>query len=422
MNMRAIITYLLAATAVVVLGSLAGWYFFLRGQSQATTTADTARGFSVSAPYSSQIGSTYQNMLSGISDAIRDASGARASGPLTRLWHADKSSVAGFAFSSVGSTTRLQFVERGSGYVFAADPTTQTIVRRTNTLLPKTYEALFVGNDGVIERTVDPSGAISTFSGKIATSSISSLNASSTPTALEGVYVNKNIRTLAVHPTTGELFYLMGSLPEISGVRAQWDGGKQKTVFSTVVPDWRAWWLSDGRIVLLTSPVDGAPGYSYVLGADGALQPLLRALPGLTILPRASDAKTSSSVLLYGISTGSGISLFARVNADASPVTFPVHTIAEKCVWAPGKELIVYCGVPQVPPAGTYLNDRYKGVAHTADSWWRLNVSTGQAELIYAPDQSLRLDVEAPTIDQSGAYLAFKNAADGSLWVLRIVQ
>lgn len=429
MKTKTLITYALAVAIMVVLGSLAGWYFFLQGQSQATNAADLARGFSSAAPFNSQTGSTYQNMLSGVFSGA-DSSGLPA-GPLPQLWHADKTPVAGFAFGAEGSSTRLSFVERGNGYVFAADPTTQSVARLTNTLLPKVYEAFFTADGGVIERSIDSSGTITTFAGRIATSTEQSLGTTTPPTTLNGSYLDANIKTLTVNALTGEIFALEGVLPVITGYRMQLDGSKQKEVFSSAVPGWRPMWLSDGRIILLTAPTDQVPGFAYTLQGDGSLDPLIRGVPGLTVLPRPSEKTigSSPSALLYGTSGGAGLSLFAQGGAGASSALLPIRTIADKCVWAPspakateGAALIAYCAVPQAAPGGNFLNDWYKGIAHTADAWWRVDVSAGKAQIVYAPDPSLSLDVDSPTIDATGSYLAFRDARDGSLWVLRLTK
>jgi hypothetical protein len=121
-------------------------------------------------------------------------------------------------------------------------------------------------------------------------------------------------------------------------------------------------------------------------------------------------------------------------------VSLPIKTISEKCVWAPsnapqsgapgghsvaqnviaGKELVAYCAVPVSPVSGTYLRDWYRGAVHSEDSWWKVDVSAGTVERIFSPDANLSLDVENPSIDGNGSYIAFMNAADKSLWMLRI--
>lgn len=421
MNARTLIAYGLIASLVVIVGVLAGWYFFLRGQTAATTAASTARGFDSAAPLGSPDGSTYQNMLPADSSGFSNAGSAKpTSKPVATLWHADKTPVAGFAFSGDASSTKLVFVERGNGYVFSAPLAGQSVTRITNTLMAKTYEAYFTAAGYVLLRSIGPDGGVTTFLGHIATTSAQL--SGSTPTELNGDYLGKNIRDITSNPTTGELFFITGSIPDIAGVRATSAGTKQTTVFSSAVPDWHARWLADGRIILQTLPADGTPGFAYSLSQSGSLEPLIGNVPGLTLLPRSG----TPSAMLYGSSSGNRLSLFAQAGSGA-PALLPVKTAADKCAWAPAgtastSSLIAYCAVPQVAPTGTFLDDWYKGVAHTADTWWKIDASSGSAELVYTPDPSISLDVMDPAVDPSGKYLVFLNARDNSLWVLNLAQ
>jgi hypothetical protein len=161
-------------------------------------------------------------------------------------------------------------------------------------------------------------------------------------------------------------------------------------------------------------PSDGVMGYAFTIN-NSALQSLVSA-PGLSILPR-----TGSTALIYSDSTSGSVSLFAQTSASTSPIRLPISTLAEKCVWAPGHDLIAYCAVPQTPEtANDYMEAWYRGAMHTSDSWWRVDVSAGTAESLFTPDSSISLDVEHPVIDPTDSYIAFMNAADKSLWMLRI--
>ncbi len=420
MRIRAILEFLLAALIVVSLGALSGWYFFLRGQTQTTQSQDAARGFGNAAPtFGGALGSAYQNALS----TFGGAKNPQSPQALPQLWQVDTTPVAGYGFVQSGGATRLYFAERGNGYIFSADPSMQNVARLSNTLMPKTYEAFFSGDGSVVERSLDNAGAITTFVGALsASSSADSLK------ALGGTALAKNILTIAVSPVSNEVFYLArGSGGGAAGIRASWSGANQKRLFTSGLSDWRLLWLPDSaakgsaqsgeRIVLLESPADGVPGYAYELKKDGSLTSLLRDLAGLTISPRAS-----STALIYGTSGSGALSLFARVSASSSVVQFPIKTVAEKCVWAPSRELVAYCAVPSVAPSGDFLDGWYRGERHTADAWWRVDVSAGSAHLFYSPESSRALDVENPVMDADGKYIAFTNRADLSLWILRINQ
>jgi hypothetical protein len=298
--------------------------------------------------------------------------------------------------------------------VFQADPQTSAIERLTNTLTPKIYQALFTGGGHVIERSIGDSGAITTFAGSFSTSTSSASNADTAVGALSGSYLQTGIRSMAADPRSDQIFSIVETANGASGVRSQWDGSKAKTLFTSPLVQWNTYWISDGRIILLQAPADGIAGYAYALGSNGTLKQLASGV-GLTVLPRAS-----STALLYGESGGGTLALFARVASSTTDVRLPIHTVADKCVWAPGVALIAYCAVPQVAPVGNFLDNWYRGAAHTADSWWRVDISAGTAQVFFTPDANLSLDVEEPVIDQGGNYIAFLNGADQSLWILRL--
>ena len=145
--------------------------------------------------------------------------------------------------------------------------------------------------------------------------------------------------------------------------------------------------------------------------------PILRAVPGLTILP-----KESSSALLWGRSVAGALTLFARVSASATAIEIPLRTIADKCVWSPSATATAYCAVPQGVVSQNFLDEWYRGAAHSSDSIWRVDVGAGSAELVYTPDTGVVIDVMSPVIDRGGNYISFINATDRSLWLLRLSQ
>lgn len=405
--------YATAIVVVAMLGALSGWYFFVRGQTRAISAADIARGFSANAPTGAPTGSTYQNIAQSASDwtnAPDETAAPSAVHAGTSLWHVDTTPVAGFAFTGAGSSTTLSFVEQATGYVFAAHMAAHTIERRTNTLFPKTYEALFASDGHVLERGVDAAGAVTTFAGAVASTS-------ETASELTGAYLDPDLVAVAASPAQRGIFFLEHNAPGVDGVRESWDG-ERTTVFSSAIADWRPYLLADGRVVLATKPADGIAGSAYVLSTSGTLTSLVRSVPGLTILPRAS-----STALLYGASTGAGLALYAEASTTAPATALPIRTVADKCAWVPATgALIAYCGVPTSVPAGNFLEDWYRGAVHTSDTIWRVDAAHGTAELAYTPDQGRSLDVADPVIttDASTTYIAFTDAHDGSLWLLRL--
>ena len=432
-----IVRYILMASVVFLLLGLLWWYFFLRSQSQTITSSDSARGYDTgAASFQNAIGSTYNNIVSGISSFINDSDtwGTGKGSAPKQLWHVTKTPVAGMSFVGSGATLRLRFVERSTGQILEADPADGTVVRLTNKLFPKTYEAVFGRAEDIILRSLDEIGAITSFSGTIATSSSRSSSGDTSATTssaeLVGKQLERNMHVIAPIPGTRELLYAIEN-PQggVDIIRSLWDGSKKKSLFSSSLTGWKPGVLADGRIFLIQNPADDAAGFAYEL-KDGALKAQARDVPGLTFLPR-----TSSTAFLLGESRNGSLALYVRARDDAAIASLPLKTVADKCVWAPPSTsgtsakkttgdsgpLVAYCAVPLSLRGTNFLDDWYRGVVHTADAWWRVDANADTVELIPVDGgASETFDVENPIVDLKGENIAFMNAEDKTLWLLRI--
>jgi hypothetical protein len=405
----ALLRYVLIGIIVLVLAAFGGWYFFLKTAESTTNTDSAARGYGSIAPsFEGSTGSTYENAASTLA-----SSGITPATSTSRLWQVSAVPVAGFGWTS-DPIAKLSFVERSSGYVFEADLPTRAVTRLTDTLRPKTYEAIFAAKGSVLERSLDDSGAIITFAGVLATTTQAS--ATSSPEVLAGLDLSSDIRSIAVDPASRTVFYMIDSSSGAALLSSDWTGAKEKHLFSSSIEDWRIFPLGNANVDLSQAAEDGVEGYAYQLQKDGSLA-LLAQGPGLTILPRASSA-----ALLFGESSGGALSLFSQSSASSAPVELSIRTVADKCAWMPGQSPIAYCGVPDDVASQQFLDDWYKGEIHTSDQIWQVDAATGTTTLVYSPasDAGVPLDIEDPSVDPSGNYVAFTNAADKSLWVLRI--
>lgn len=413
MPTKPLLTYTALTIVVVLLGALAGWYLFLHSRTQDTQAIDAARGLSAPVPTYGGIGSTADNAGGfGPTPATPSTNGPTPQ----RLWQVDRAPVAGADFGAnaggFGSSTALYFVERANGYVFSTDPKSGALNRITDTLVPKIYEAIVVpGKASVIERGLDEHGAITTFVGSYTSTS----SVSTSMHALSGTYLPSGIRRLIIDPQKTTLF-LLSSDPASGQARGQiesWGTSKAGQVFASPLASWEAHFSSAG-VVLVQSAADNTPGYAYVVNNKGVLTTLLGPALGLEVLPHPSEKG-----LLFSTSGGGVLSLFVEVGST-TPLRIALHTMAEKCVWAPGKSFIVYCAVPAQVSSVQFLNDWHQGTLHTHDTWWQIDAAVGSAEQLYAMPQAL--DVREPVIDDSGNYIAFQNASDRSLWAFRIAQ
>ena len=436
MKTRAIVEYLLAAVLVLILGSLTGWYFFLRTQTKTTANQSAARGFGIAIPE----GRANGDVTVGSARSETGASPEQTTQRPAQLWRVEEKPTAGHAFVGSGNFLRLRYVERAGGYVFDANAETGLRTRLTNTLLPKIYEAQFSENGHVFERSVDTLGAVTTFAGTVSTSTNPS-SATSPAMTLLGSYLAKNIIQLSVHPVSGALLYTVADGGGGAVMSAEWDGQKTKTLLASAILNWQPAILEDGRTFLVQAAADGIPGYGYELRKDGTLSRLLGPVPGLVTRVRPSS-KPGTDALLWSQSVRGELRLFVRVGQNANSVQLPVRTTADKCAWVsdpalastvakamadklPGtaaKDLIAYCGVPQGSPGQTFLDNWYRGAVHSSDSLWRIDADAGTAELVFTPPSNTPIDIENIEADRAGSFLAFTNAADKSLWLYRLTR
>jgi len=408
-----ILRYALIAMIVLLLGSLAGWYLYL--QTQKNPLAPAADEASMSGGFEGNRGGEGVNAV--VSDTMtgvgEESSPAK---PIERLWRVDRGPVAGFSFvdrvlpaSSASSTGSLFFVQRGTGYVLSADTETQIVSRITNTLMPKIYEA-YIGASGeyAFLRSVDETGTLTTFAGTLAAD-----DATTTPQALTGSYLSPNIREMALDGASENMFLLTtnSATGDAVGTTQREDGTQSKQLFSSFIRSWKPFYV-EGQLIVLTKPGDTLPGYAYKVSTAGTLSLLVGPIAGLSILPHPTE-----DALLYS-SSGGRVALFAR-SGNAAAVEIQLQTVADKCVWHPSST-IAYCAVPAAISSSSFLSDWYRGALHTEDTWWKINAVTGEVELLFTQPSSL--DIQNPTIDKMGTYIAFTNGSDQSLWVLRLVQ
>ena len=394
------------AVIVLVLVLLTWWYFVLRGEINTIANDDALRGSGIEAPtFGSRAGSTYENIVSSAASIIRGDSNEVAQ-KLPRLAQISKTPTAGMGFVGIGSAARLRFVERATGYILESELSGGVLERLTNTLAPRTYEAI-VSEKNIAMQALEEDGRITTVVGSLSASTTAGSNSFSPKRLPDG------IRSIALDPSRGEAVFVSAVDGGASAiVRTDIASGKQTQLYTSSLSGWRIHLLLNGRVILQTNAADGAAGYAYELKA-GSLVPIVRNLRGLTILPHPS-----LPALLFS-NTENGSTLFARLDERFAVVSLPVRTIPEKCVWSPGEKLVAYCAVPAQSPSIDFLDAWYRGEVHTSDAWWRIDVSANTAGLVYSGGNS-PFDVERPTIDKSGNYIAFLNARNKSLWMLRI--
>jgi len=396
------IRWLAYALILSLLGGLAGWYWYLRTQQLSLSELSVGRGFGASIPTSVEnTGSTFKNIIQGL--GFQSETQKTPEKP-PRLWKILATPGAGYGFIAGATSTRVRVLERSTGYIFETDAISGETERLTNILIPQVYEAHFSGDGSpLIEQLHD---------GHVTAASLQLDLSTTTVARVVQTELGDTLQIVANPRTKGVLAFVSdgsgGSL-----IRSEWNGTKPVRVYSSPLVDWRFHWLSDDTIVMVQKPATGIPGTAFRIEKDTAT-PLVRGVPGLTVLPRAR-----SGALLIGSDSGL-VSLGVRGTSASSTVTVPLRTTPDKCVWAPGVQLTAYCAVPMTVDSAQFINDWYQGCVHTRDVWWKIDVGSASVEPLFTPSESEAVDVEMPVINDAGEYIAFRNAYDKSIWILRI--
>lgn len=426
--------------------SLGSWYWYLGEQSNGIRTTGEGRAFDAGTPAVSARGSTFQNIISGLgfgsgrvgAQAPSDA-GDKISSPLAEpsgfgglfainsensvsvgderapvlgLTQIQETPVAGMGF--VGTSSRLRFTDRATGYLFEADLETGEVHRLTSTLIPKVYRASFFTDGSFIGHALTENEDPYLFIGFLGTTTEGGLRALDTVSldaaAIDALPIGRSRGYIALVEGGSGTALIRGSTE-----------GRATRVATTTFKDWRLHAPSENQIIIAQSAATGMPGGAFQIDS-GTMAPFARGI-GLTILPEEGGA------VLIGSDTGI-LRLMVRPERSASLADLPIRTVPEKCVWRPrvrsgeGKvaALTTYCAVPREVTSPTFLDEWYRGEIHTADTWWRVDVSTLDAARLPVPDQDLdkEFDVEYPVMDTNGRFVAFLNAHDKSLWVLRV--
>jgi hypothetical protein len=404
MTRHTLFTYIGILAIVLLVIGLLGWYFFLRGQGSNIAALDAARGFSIAVPsFTGSRSSTSENIAQGSNELTLTAP---ESGKPPRLWRASLAPVAGAGF--VGTTT-LRYMERSTGHIYDVDITTGNAARLTNMLLPKVYDAGILGDGTIVFRMLNELGESVTLTGVLGTTTDDGFLRFDTENLGTGVLS-------VAYSARPEMVLVAASSQGAEVVRAENDEAPER-LLSLALRGLEPLLLNDGRVFLTERPASGLPGSSFEI-VSGALQPLMRAVPGLSILPRASSA-----AFLYSSDDAARVRLFLRPSADAATLELPLETTAKKCVWgarASTSTATVYCAASQTPLPAGYTDLYMRGSAHTLDAWFTIDTASGKVEKLFTPETSVALDVEHPMIDAEGKYITFMNARDKSLWVLRI--
>ncbi|MBP9750134.1 MAG: hypothetical protein KBD21_05390 [Candidatus Pacebacteria bacterium] len=312
--------------------------------------------------------------------------------------------VAGSIIFEQDGTTKVRYVERGTGHIYEVDTDTQTGVRLVNITIPRTTEAFWSpqGNRVVITAEESP------VTQRVFVNTLEKNDAGETvvtSTELPGAS-----RSIAFGSNGDVLYYLMPTSAGSTGYRYDLKTNTRIELFNSVLRDITVSW--EPEILAYTTPSARVPGYAY---RGSEFERIAGGVTSLMLTPTKS-----SFVTTFLTSEGSLVSYGAATSS--TPLT--VSVFPEKCAADREREHILWCGASVVPINGEYPDAWYQGVASLDDMVWEIDAYTGSAALISIPSEDVGeiIDILDMHVNNSSSMLIFTNKRDGLLWLQELPQ
>lgn len=399
---------LLIILVLVVLGGGAYWWFVLSPEPPVVEDVDPIPEnpfpFSTTTPI-------------GNIDTASTTADTTSTEPLPQLYQITTEPVAGFTlFLEEDTGEYVRFMTKNTGHVFETQPGSRILSRLSNTTIPGAVHTYFVNNGSALLAQYINGGVVQTLYGELLPSSIEE---ESEPYELIGNFISERIKSITVSPDTESIFYLSEDTTGALGIISKPDGSSPRTIFTSLLKDWNAEWVSPSTISVTTKPAANTPGIHRLINTrTGVERNILGTIYGLTTLVNsdASNMIYSKSELLAEI-----VVYAYNLTTQENPL-LSIETLPEKCVWSTMKDTVLYCGIPATLPQAGYPDAWYRGVISFSDSIWRIDVETGTTNRIYSPENTdgIAIDLIKPALSEDEDYLLFINKKDSTLWSLRI--
>lgn len=400
---KKILTLILITLIIAILG--VGYYlFFIKKPAEKTTETPGTEDF---LPFGE--GGQTQNTPTENEPVFNEPQNEVSEIP--KLVRISKDPVAGAGIFEKDGKNFIRFVDRATGHIYEAVRESAENKRLSNNTIPKVYEAYWgaKGDTTLVRYLRDNSNDIETFSIKIS---------QTTPTEtfgnIQGNYLARNIKSLAISPTGESVFYLTPTSSGSDGIISKLDGTGKIQSFSSPLKEWNANWPSLNTISLLTKPSGLSTGYLYFLNLKTKVtEKVLGPISGLTALVNISSDK-----VIYSSSPQGTIRTFIKNLKTGTDFELSAKTLPEKCVWSKTDSDIVYCAVPKYIDSNVYPDTWYQGTASFSDDLWKIDAKTGESSIIatMGPGNGEDTDVMNPEISQNDDEIIFTNKKTLSLW------
>jgi len=407
---------LLILGILVVIGI--AWFLVMRA-GEPTTEGESRVGFSIKDffPFGRDPGEspepTEESLVTGeVGESLPVA--------IPRLRKISREPVAGFSVRSVGTTTIIRFVERGTGNVYEASSDSVSIDRLTNTTIPKIIRAFWLPDaSGFLAQTLVPeSETIETHFVKLnQTATSTNENLTKFNTTISNLPTG--IKEIAISPSGDKIFYYT-----IQGSASNWysakpDGTNVTSLFRSSLTEWLPTWISGAKLMMQTKGSGATTGYTYIF--DTTTKNLQKTGFGFFGISAKPNNDGSRSLVSNGDPQPS---LFMINNTDVSLNLLKVKTLSDKCVWTKEKAPTIFCAIPTQFMSGTYPDAWYQGEVTTEDTVRKIDALN---DIYYnvanlSKESNEKIDVIDINISKDEDYLVFRNKRDGFLWLLRIAE
>ena len=395
--------------ALVIGTSIAAYFLFFANKPGLTTGTTTIGGGTLpSSGQTSQNASSTEPTIPTIAGGGAPAETPKAVPVSARLVKIDAGPVvSGEAVTttpaknaSSSPETIVSFIERASGNVFSYSTLSRAIVRTSNKTIP-----------GVQSATWAPDGSFAVVQ-YLSGDDLSTVNSYALQASgADGFFLPQNLAGVAV--STAGILTLASGVNNSSASLARLDGSRATTVFTTPLSAIRTSFAGKGQYLAFSKPSATLAGGAFIVGSTGRFSRIAGPHTGLVAL-----ASPSGKTIFVSYVNESGTMSTELVTVATGAVTaLPLGTIADKCVWTADSSA-VYCGVPENAPGALYPDDWYQGAVSFSDRIWKINLDGRYAQMVldFSAETKSALDAVGLAIDPTGAFLAFVNKNDGSLW------
>ncbi|MBI2099780.1 MAG: hypothetical protein HYT48_00360 [Candidatus Vogelbacteria bacterium] len=404
---------ILVVVGFVIIGGVAWWFILPTRQAPLPAPTETAEplfptGGAVSPP---------------ASEATEPAPPA-IPGQSLPVKQISKKAVAGMFVAGTTATSSVIYLERATGHVYVLPHDGSEAARLSQTTIPKIVTVVGGKTASSIKVLAQylKDGRRQNFLANLRVASTTpgesfATNASESPVGeLSGSLLDANIEQVVFSPVQDKIFHLANSSSGAVGTIFDPITKSQIIIFSSPLNEWLIGWPATSTIALLAKPSAETVGFLYLLDVKTKKSRLVvSGVNGLTTLVN----KAGDKILLSGIANGQLAFGWYDLGRQAFSA-LPVKTLTDKCVW--GRDsAAVYCGVPTTLPAGPYPDHWYSGETSFTDNLWKINILTGQAQIIFNPELSNlgeALDAYQLLLTNDETTLYFINKYDSTLWSL----